>query len=296
MLKYAETQIIKLKNELLKEFKLKILVKREDENHPLVSGNKWWKLKYNLEEAQKHGHHTLLTFGGAFSNHIYATAAAAKELGLKTIGIIRGEKVLPLNDTLSFAAKCGMNLHFVSREEYRTKHSGEYIDCLHKQFGDFYLIPEGGTNELAVKGCAEFARKKLSKIDFDCVCLPVGTGGTLAGIISGLPTEKKIIGFSVLKNGEFLNEEVKNLVKNFSEKEFSNWHIETDYHFGGYAKKTNELDQFILQMKEQNDLPLEFVYSGKMVAGVFDLISKNYFSSGAKILMLHTGGLRNLGQ
>ena len=293
MLKYINTPIIEIFDAALEKAEIKLLIKREDLNHEFASGNKWWKLKYNLQEAKKLGHETLLTFGGAFSNHIYATAAAARELGFKSVAIIRGEEILPLNETLAFAQSCGMKLHYVTREEYRSKTNHEFIDQLKKRFGDFYLIPEGGTNELAMKGCAEFAREKLSSIDFDFLCLPVGTGGTIAGIIVGLEGQKKVIGFSVLKNGDFLKEDAKKLIKDFSGKEFPSWHIETDYHFGGYAKRTNELDQFILRMSQQHKLPLDFVYTGKMAAGVFDLISKNYFPKSSKIVVLHTGGLRS---
>ncbi len=293
MLKYIDTSVFEIFDDVLEKGQLRLFIKREDLNHDFVSGNKWWKLKYNLQKAKELGHETLLTFGGTFSNHIYATAAAAKELGFKSIGVIRGEKILPLNETLAFAESGGMKLHFVTREEYRSKTSSEFMDHLKKTFGDFYLIPEGGTNELAIKGCAEFAREKLSGLDFDFFCLPVGTGGTMAGIVAGLEGKKKVIGFSVLKNGNFLEEEIKKLIKDFSGKEFQNWRIETDYDFGGYAKHTNELDQFILRMSQQHKLPLDFVYTGKMVAGVFDLISKNYFPKGSKIVMLHTGGLRN---
>ena len=293
MLKYIDTSVFEIFDDVLEKGQLRLFIKREDLNHDFVSGNKWWKLKYNLQKAKELGHETLLTFGGTFSNHIYATAAAAKELGFKSIGVIRGEKILPLNETLAFAESGGMKLHFVTREEYRSKTSSEFMDHLKKTFGDFYLIPEGGTNELAIKGCAEFAREKLSGLDFDFFCLPVGTGGTMAGIVAGLEGKKKVIGFSVLKNGDFLKESVKKSIKDFSGKEFQNWRIETDYDFGGYAKHTNELDQFILRMSQQHKLPLDFVYTGKMVAGVFDLISKNYFPKGSKIVMLHTGGLRN---
>ena len=159
MIKYDKTQIQELKSQIFEQSGVRLLIKREDQNHPFVSGNKWWKLKYNLEEAMKAGHTTLLTFGGAYSNHIYATAAAAHELGLKSIGIIRGEETLPLNPTLSFAKASGMQLHYVSREAYRNKTRISFIEQLHNQFGDFYLIPEGGTNELAVKGCTEFANQ-----------------------------------------------------------------------------------------------------------------------------------------
>ncbi|MBS1682295.1 MAG: 1-aminocyclopropane-1-carboxylate deaminase/D-cysteine desulfhydrase [Bacteroidetes bacterium] len=291
MLNYFDTPILEIRDELTEKSGVNVFVKREDLNHPVVSGNKWWKLKYNLEEARKLGYETLLTFGGAFSNHIYATAAAAKETGFKSIGIIRGEKILPLNATLSFAEQCGMKLHFISREEYRLKKETHFINQLKKLFGKFYLVPEGGSNLLAVKGCCEFAKEKLLPIDFDYLCLPVGTGGTMAGIICGLEGKRKVIGFSVLKDGGFLAEEVKNFASDFSGREFSNGSIETNYHFGGYAKSSPELDQFISQMKKENNLPLDFVYTGKMMVGFFDFMKKGFFEKGSRVLVLHTGGL-----
>ncbi len=292
MLKYFDTPIIEIQSGEAENAGIKILVKREDLNHPFVSGNKWWKLKYNLEEAKNLGHQTVLTFGGAFSNLIYATAAAAKELGSRSIGVIRGEEALPLNSTLAFAKECGMKLHFVSREDYRKKSEKYFVESLRERFGDFYLIPEGGTNSLAVKGCAEFAKEKLSSIDFDYLCLPVGTGGTMAGIIAGLDGKKNVIGFSVLKNGDFLNDEVRSLLLEYSGKQYSNWSIQTNYHFGGYAKQTSGLSQFISKMKQQHSLPLDPIYTGKMVGGVIDLVEKNYFPRGSTVLLLHTGGLR----
>jgi 1-aminocyclopropane-1-carboxylate deaminase len=288
MISYKTTPLQEFTIPLLKEHGLRLLVKREDLNNPFVSGNKWWKLKYNLEEAQRLGHGTLLTFGGAYSNHIFATAAAGKELGLKTIGIIRGEETLPLNHTLAFAESCAMKLHYVSREAYRKKTGSEFIKQLHTQFENFYLIQEGGTNELAIKGCAEFATQLNREIDFDYVCLPVGTGGTMAGMIEGLDPSKKIIGLSSLKGGEFLVDEIKKMIS----PERDNWIINTDYHFGGYGKITSELKTFIEQMKIQHQLPLDVVYTGKMLFGVFDLITKNYFKEGSTILLLHTGGLQ----
>ena len=292
MLKYLDTPIIEIRAKEAENAGIKILIKREELNHPVVSGNKWWKLKHNLEEVKRTNNDTLLTFGGAYSNHIYATAGASKELNLKSIGVIRGEEVLPLNSTLAFAKDCRMKLYFVSREDYKKKSEGSFIESLRKKFGDFYLIPEGSSNVLAVKGCAEFAREKLSSIDFDYLCLPVGTGGTMAGIIAGLDRKKKVIGFSVLKNGNFLNEEVGRSLLEYSEKDYQNWSIQTDYHFGGYAKQTSELNQFMLRMKQESNLPLDPIYTGKMLAGVFDLINKNYFPKGSTILLLHTGGLR----
>ncbi len=285
---YTATPIIELKSVVLVESGVRLLVKREDLNHVYTSGNKWWKLKYNLEEAVRFKLNTLLTFGGAYSNHIYATAAATKELGLKSIGIIRGEEVQALNHTLAFAESCGMKLHYVSREDYRHKTEEAFIQNLHNQFGDFYLIPEGGTNELAVKGVAEFGTILINELDFDYICLPVGTGGTMAGLVRGMNGRKNVLGFSVLKGGGFLNDEVKS----WSDNSFDNWSIVENYHFGGYGKTTKELIDFIAEMENLYQLSLDQVYTAKMMFGIFDLVQKGFFKKGSTILALHTGGLQ----
>jgi 1-aminocyclopropane-1-carboxylate deaminase len=286
MLDYSPTPVQEINDSILEKARVRLLIKREDLNHPLVSGNKWWKLKYNLEEALKLGHRTLLTFGGAYSNHIFATAAAAHELGLKSIGVIRGEETLPLNDVLSFAISKGMQLHYVSREQYRKKTETAFIHNLRQTFGDFYLIPEGGTNELAVKGVTEFAQTLGN--DFDFLCCAVGTGGTMAGIINGVVPAKKLIGIPVLKNGEFLKEEIENLLSH----KHDNWLLNTDYHFGGYGKVTPSLISFAEDFKKKHAIDLDNIYTAKALAGIFDLVSKNFFSSGSTILFIHTGGVR----
>lgn len=285
MLSYTPTPIQEIHDPVFETAGVRILIKREDMNHSHVSGNKWWKLKYNLEEAKRPGKNTLLTFGGAYSNHIYATAAASQELGLKSIWIIRGEETFPLNQPLAFAKRSGMQLNYISRADYRKKHEPEFIKKLHDQFGDFYLIPEGGTNELAVKGVAEFANNLGD--DFDYLCCSVGTGGTLAGMIEGLPQSKKVIGFSSLKGGEFLGEEIRK----YTDKK-GNWELIHDYHFGGYGKTTSALIQYIEQIEKQFDLPLDPIYTSKMMFGVLDLLKKSYFKKGSTILLVHTGGLQ----
>lgn len=286
MLKYNKTEISNINCQIIEQSGVQLIIKREFENHPFVSGNKWWKLKYNLAEAIKQNHHTLLTFGGAYSNHIYATAAAAGELGLKSIGVVRGEETLPLNPTLSFAKENGMVIHYLSRELYRKKQDDSIIHELQNQYGDFYLIPEGGTNNLAVKGVSEFAQQLNEEIDFDYICLPVGTGGTLAGLSIGLESSKKIIGIPVLKGAQFLEEEIRN----YTPKQ--NWQLIYDYHFGGYAKTTNELLEFIRWFEEQFHIPLDQVYTAKMMFGIFNLIEKRFFPSGTTIVAIHTGGLQ----
>ncbi len=263
-------------------------MKREDLNHTVVSGNKWRKLKYNLQEAKRLGHDTLLSFGGAFSNHIYALAGVGQEFGFKTIGVIRGEEHLPLNSTLSFAQQCGMRIHYLDRTVYRQKAQPEILDFLKDLFGDYYLIPEGGTNQLAVRGCAEIIDE--IEIDYDILCCPVGTGGTITGLISGLAGNCHALGFSALK-GDFLNAEVRELLKT-GENNFSNWTINTDYHFGGYAKIKLELVDFILAFEKTHSLPIEPIYTAKMFYGIFDLIKKDYFQKGTTIVAIHTGGLQ----
>ncbi len=286
MVRYDKTRVLELKGQIFEQFDIRLLIKREDQNHRFVSGNKWWKLKYNLEKAVTYGHTTVLTFGGAYSNHIYATAAAANELGLKSIGIIRGEETHPLNPTLSFAKAIGMKIHYVSREVYRNKSTSLFIEQLHDQVGDFYLIPEGGTNELAVKGCIEFAKQLSKDVDFDHLCLPVGTGGTMAGMIEGLDESKKIIGFPSLKGANFLENEIRKYTLK------KNWQLVYDYHFGGYAKVTNELITFMNEFEKQFNIPLDPIYTAKMMFGVMDLIKKKFFEPGSTILMVHTGGLQ----
>jgi 1-aminocyclopropane-1-carboxylate deaminase len=286
MLAYHETPIHEIVDPKLEHAGVLLHVKREDLNHPFVSGNKWWKLKYNLEQASRLGKDTLLTFGGAYSNHIYATAAAAREAGLKSIGVIRGEETLPLSPTLSFAIECGMELHYISREKYQEKIEKKFHDELHNKYGDFYMLPEGGTNDLAIKGVQEFARKLGQLADY--VCCAVGTGGTLAGLVKEISSFTTVLGFSSLKGG-FLKREVATWL---GDSESSNWDVINEYHFGGYAKHDRSLLDFISYQENTNQLPLEHVYTGKCLFGIYDLVEKGYFRKGSKILFIHTGGLQ----
>lgn len=268
--------------------KVELFIKREDLIHPFVSGNKFRKLKYNLLQAKAYNHSTLLTFGGAFSNHIAATAYAGKENNFKTIGIIRGDELatkIDENPTLKFAESCGMQLEFISREDYRKKETIEFIENLKLKFGDFYLIPEGGTNALAVKGCEETINKDDFIYDFICVC--VGTGGTISGIINNSFSHQKILGFPALK-GNFLQKDICKFAKK------NNWELITNYHFGGYGKVTSELILFMNSFFTDNKILLDPIYTGKMVFGVIDLINKNYFPNNSKILIIHTGGIQGI--
>lgn len=268
--------------------KVSVFIRREDLIHPIVSGNKFRKLKYNLLQAKLENQETLLTFGGAFSNHIAALAYAGKEQGFKTIGIIRGDELeskIFENPTLKFAQECGMQFKFITRESYRRKTETEFIENLKYEFGNFYLVPEGGTNEFAIKGCEEILTKEDTQYDF--VCCSIGTGGTISGIINSILPHQKVLGFPALK-GDFLNEEIRKFVRN------ENWELITEYHFGGYGKVNPELIAFINHFFEENKIPLDPVYTAKMVFGVMDLISKNYFPENSKILLIHTGGIQGI--
>jgi 1-aminocyclopropane-1-carboxylate deaminase len=286
------TPLEEVNDPFLKEKKISLLIKREDLNHPHMSGNKWHKLKYNIQEAQKQGKDTILTFGGAYSNHIYSVAAAGKIFNFNTIGIIRGEEHKPLNPTLSFAKENGMQFYYLDRESYRKKNSHEICDRLKKNFGDFYLLPEGGTNELAVKGCSEIIEK--ISVDYDYICCPCGTGGTLAGLVTGLNGDRFALGFAVLKGASFLKENVNTLLKSSVKHHLNNWDINLDYHFGGYAKFNKQLLEFIESFSSLTRIQVEPIYTGKMLFGIYDLIANGFFKEGSRIVAIHTGGLQGL--
>ena len=268
---------------------IQLFIKREDFLHPIISGNKFRKLKYNIQEAKKLGHTKLLTFGGAYSNHILAVAGAGAEFGFSTIGIIRGEELeskIAENPTLAKAQELGMRFYFVSRTAYRDKEEITFVNHLQEKFGNFYLIPEGGTNELAIKGCEEILTSE-DKSYFTHIACAVGTGGTISGLINSSGQNQQIIGFSSLK-GAFLSD----VIRNFATQE--NWHTNCDYHFGGYGKVSDELISFLNRFYQETRIPLDPVYTGKMMFGIFDLIEKDYFPPGAKILAIHTGGLQGI--
>lgn len=282
------TPLTELNTQLLDERGVKLYIKRDDLIDPEISGNKWRKLKYNLLEAEKSGYDTLLTFGGAYSNHIYAVAAAGKKYGFKTIGIIRGEEYLPLNPTLSFAQECGILLAYVSREEYKDKAEEYFLEQLAIKYGKFYLIPEGGTNELAVKGCEEIVPE--INIDFDYICSACGTGGTISGIINSVNERQKVLGFPALKGGDFLRDEIRGFMNSSS----NHWDLITDYHFGGYAKVKPELLEFMNWFQSEFQIELDPIYTGKLFFGLFNMIKKDYFKKRETIIALHTGGLQGV--
>ena len=270
---------------------INVFIKREDLLHPHISGNKFRKLKYNLMAARKAGYQTLLTFGGAYSNHIAAVAAAGDEFGFNTIGIIRGEELADkindnaiYNPTLSLAQQHGMHFKFISRADYRDKTKPEFIEQLKQEFSEFYLIPEGGSNTLAVQGCSEILTEH-DKQQFDYICCAVGTGGTIAGVIECSSNRQTVLGFPALK-GDFLRAEIEQWTSK------TNWKLINNYHFGGYAKTTPELLNFIADFKQETNIEVEPIYTGKMLFGLFDLIDKGYFAASSQILAIHTGGLQ----
>jgi 1-aminocyclopropane-1-carboxylate deaminase len=258
---------------------------RLDKIHQGASGNKFFKLKYNFLEAEKNGYKNILTFGGAFSNHIVATAISARACGFHSIGIIRGDKVT--NPTLKLAMRYGMELHFIAREEYREKDSLDFIEKLQIRFHNPYIIPEGGTNKKAVLGTTEIHNFIPKHYNFIAACF--GTGGTLAGLIEGKEDHQKIMGFSVLK-GDWAKDELKNLTSNTQ----SNWDMTMQYHFGGYAKWKQELIDFIMEFYEKTSVPLDPIYTGKMMYGLMMEWKKDNISSDDHILAIHSGGLQGV--
>lgn len=273
---------------LLQEKGISLSVKREDTIHPLISGNKYRKLKYNLLEAKRQNFRTLLTFGGAYSNHIAATAYAGKIHGFKTIGVIRGEELKEKwldNPTLFQANKNGMTFHFTNRQSYQLKESESFLNRLRLKFGSFFVIPEGGTNSLAIKGCEEILTENDKEFNFISCC--VGTGGTIAGLINSSNSNQRILGFPALQ-GDFLKDDIRKFAQN------ENWKLISDYHFGGYAKVDKSLVCFMNDFRSKTGIILDPIYTGKMFYGLFDRITKDYFLPGTKVLAIHTGGLQGI--
>ncbi len=281
---------------IAREAGVDLSVLRLDRMHPWINGNKWFKLKYNLLAAKQQNLTTLLTFGGAYSNHIYATAAAGNLFGFHTIGVIRGEERLPLNPTLSFAVQQGMQLIYIDRETYRQRHTTALQSDLQQRFGEVLIVPEGGNNLNGVRGCTEI----INNLDiFSTVCLACGTGTTLAGIALSLNKQQRVIGFPALKAGEFLSQEIDNLLTNYLDSNLPTpvdspapWELLCDYHMGGYAKVNDALLLFSQQFTQEHDIPLDYVYTAKMFYGVMDLIQQGFFPRGDRLLLIHTGGLQ----
>jgi 1-aminocyclopropane-1-carboxylate deaminase len=293
--KFNPSLLTAIHSPLLEQKQIELWVKRDDLIHPVISGNKWRKLKYILDHAITINCHTILSMGGAYSNHLHALAFAGKQLGLKTIGYIRGERPENLSPTLQDIQNWGMELRFISRAEYRElrnykKYNELPAHYLKKSQDGQYWLPEGGATELALLGVGEL----VSEIDrvYDVVCVPCGTGTTFAGIISSVPEHCTVQGFSALKGAGFLNKDVEKILNEFSGNKKTNWTIQLDYHFGGFAKRNNALLLFIEDFAQQHGVELEPVYTGKMFYGLFDLIQQDFFKPGQRIVAVHTGGLQ----
>ncbi|PZP46082.1 MAG: 1-aminocyclopropane-1-carboxylate deaminase [Pseudopedobacter saltans] len=261
-----------------------ISVLRLDQLHHQISGNKWFKLQYYFEDFFNSGKRHFATFGGAYSNHIAATATACQLMGIRSIGFIRGERPKIFSPTMELAQQSGMELIFLPRQQYKDKHA------LISGFPDYYWVPEGGYGKLGVKGAADIWNFVPDMDRYDYVVLPVGSGTTVAGILKASEPHQKILGISVMKNNFSLEAEIEQLVDD--PPKMQQLRLLHDYHFGGYAKKNNELLAFMDEVWNSSQLPLDFVYTGKAFYALMDLIDKGELSSSSKILFLHTGGLQ----
>lgn len=286
------TPLQKISYKVLSEANVELWLKRDELTHPFLQGNKWRKLKYNLQAAKEQNYDTLISFGGAKSNHIYSLAAAGQLFNFKTVGVIQGYEDLPLTPTLQFAVSQGMRLIFLSKAAYKNRYETEFQSWLKQGFGEHYQLPDGGCNHLAVKGVAEL----FDEINqpFDICCVAVGTGCTLAGCVAGAKRNgvKKLAGFSSLKGEDTLSSDVARLLTEYGETDYPDWYINRDYDFGGYGKSTPELQQFISEFQRTQNILLDPIYTSKMLYGILDMVAKNAFPRGTKILAIHTGGLQ----
>jgi len=274
---------------------VRLLVWRDDLLHPDLPGNKARKLKYNLLAARAQGYSRLLTFGGAYSNHLAAVAAAGRLYGFETVGLVRGEKHLPLNPTLARCQADGMQLRYLDRTTYRRRAEPEFLAAIQQQFGPAYLLPEGGTNALALRGVAEMIGELRQHTDFDAVAVAAGTGGTLAGLALGLAEAQypaRAVGVAALKDAGFLRAEIDALTQATVAQTLTNYELHLDYHYGGYAKLPPELRAFIQRFEADFGVMLDPIYTGKMLVGVLDLIEKGHFARGSTVVAVHTGGLQ----
>ncbi|KZN51167.1 1-aminocyclopropane-1-carboxylate deaminase/D-cysteine desulfhydrase [Pseudoalteromonas luteoviolacea] len=286
---HLESPVQRIHHPLLTAKRIELLVKRDDLLHPTVQGNKWRKLKHNLLELKRRKNDALLTFGGPFSNHLYATAMVSKLFKIPAHIIVRGPHLDLQNPTLRLAKACGAHLHAVTRLEYRQRYDNNYLKDLEKRFPNTFIVPEGGSNQFALQGCQELAQS-LPQSDY--VCCAVGSGGTFAGILNGIPNTTQLLGFSVLKGAKYLQTEILKL--NPEAASYNNWQLLHDFHDGGYGKFSETLWSFCQMMTRTYHLPLEPIYTGKMMFGLWQLIEQDYFPTNSKIIAIHTGGLQGL--
>jgi 1-aminocyclopropane-1-carboxylate deaminase len=271
---------------------VRVFLKRDDLIHSEVSGNKWRKLKYLLPDVRASGAATLLTFGGAYSNHVRAVAAVGKRTGLRTIGVVRGEE-RPYNAVLADCVRDGMQLHYLDRATYRLKSTPDVQARLRQQWGDFFLVPEGGTTARAVRGCAE----TVVEIErpFDVIVTAVGTGGTLAGLSSGLGSGQRAVGISVLRGAVSLDAEVAELQRAALGHRLDNWAIDHRFHHGGFARRSPELDAFLQEFEARHQLRLDHVYVGKMMFGLFAMVAAGELPASSVVVAVVTGAVTEVG-
>lgn len=288
------TPLQKINDPFLDEHGITLYVKREDLLHPHLSGNKWHKLKYNLQCAKAQGFAQVISFGGAYSNHIHALAYAAPLFDLQAVGVIRSDEKV-MNPTLADAQAQGMTLHYVTRNDYQRRHEEAYWHTLQAQFGPAYIIPEGGSNSLAVAGCADLINRiDMHGVVYDTVCVACGTGGTMAGLLKAIAADKQVIGFSVLKGDNALEARIQTLLAQLSDSRHERWQLVHDYHQGGYAKVTQPLLRFMKRFTDMTGIPIEPIYTGKMLFGLYSMIGERRLPRGAQVVAIHTGGLQGL--
>lgn len=281
-----------LRHPLFEKHNIEVLIKRDDLIHPVISGNKWRKLKYNIAFAKEHNKTGIISFGGSYSNHIHALAFACQQEGLNSIGIIRGEREYAKNTTLSQAKHWGMELKFVDRQTYRQKNHDDYLLSLQHQYPNHVIVPEGGSNQLALPGVSEICKELSNQCEFDTLITPVGSAGTISGLIIGDNNQHQILGIAVIKQADYLKEEINSLMS--TNHKSTNWQLLTQYHGGGYAKFS---DKDLAELKDFigiTQVPFEPIYSGKMILALLKLVKSNYFPRGHRVVLLHTGGLQGL--
>ena len=288
--------LVDLRQAVVRELELPLLamhnvsagVLRIDKIHATVSGNKWFKLKYSLQQALEQQKKTVVTFGGAFSNHLVATAYACDRLGLQSVGIVRGEAAAVLSPALEDCTRLGMRLHFISRDAYRQKENA-YVE-IKEQYPDAYVIEEGGRGKLGVQGAADIMQL-IPQNEYSHICCSLGTGTMMAGIINAARTGERVEGFSALKIPDLHNNELQQFIDDAtgSKKDHT---IHYHYHFGGYARKNPQLIHFMNEFYAATGIPLDFVYTAKLMYGVLDLVKTGYFLNGSRLLIIHSGGLQ----
>lgn len=267
---------------------LTVDVLRLDLIHPIISGNKWFKLKYNLQQITDLGFKQVLTFGGPYSNHLVATAAAAKYFGISSVGIVRGEfDETQLSPTMQACKEFGMQLIFVSRADYSKKNESAFLNQLQTQYPNAFIIPEGGANEWGRKGCVEI--NKYISDSYTHICCSIGSGTTFTGLCNAAADHQQLIGFVPMKQGNYLTKDISDWV---NKKKTSNWQLTDEFHFGGFGKYNQELLNFMNTMYFQFRLPLDFVYTAKMMMGVKVLSERDFFPAQSRIICIHSGGLQ----